>query len=67
MIRLCDIDFFLSSPHQVDLFSKSLLLVPVHLEVHWCLVMADLVKKKICLYDSQGNALHKVARVKTKS
>ncbi|XP_026170290.1 sentrin-specific protease 1-like [Mastacembelus armatus] len=47
---------------QVDLFSKSLLLVPVHLEVHWCLVIADFVKKKICLYDSQGNALQKVAR-----
>uniref|UniRef100_A0A665TBX5 Ubiquitin-like protease family profile domain-containing protein n=1 Tax=Echeneis naucrates TaxID=173247 RepID=A0A665TBX5_ECHNA len=47
---------------QVDLFSKSLLLVPIHLEVHWCLVTADLVKKKICLYDSQGNALQKVAR-----
>lgn len=47
---------------QVDLFSKSLLLVPVHLEVHWCLVTADVVKKKICLYDSQGNALQKVAR-----
>uniref|UniRef100_A0A7N9AMU2 Sentrin-specific protease 1-like n=1 Tax=Mastacembelus armatus TaxID=205130 RepID=A0A7N9AMU2_9TELE len=25
---------------QVDLFSKSLLLVPVHLEVHWCLVIS---------------------------
>lgn len=48
---------------QVDLFSKSLLLVPVHLEVHWCLVTADIVNKKICLYDSQGNALQKVARV----
>ncbi|XP_028283519.1 sentrin-specific protease 5-like isoform X2 [Parambassis ranga] len=47
---------------QVDLFSKSLLLVPIHLEVHWCLVIADIVKKKICLYDSQGNALQKVAR-----
>ncbi|XP_008284826.1 sentrin-specific protease 5 [Stegastes partitus] len=47
---------------QVDLFSKSLLLVPVHLEVHWCLVTADVVKKKICLYDSQGIALQKVAR-----
>uniref|UniRef100_A0A3Q1F983 SUMO specific peptidase 5 n=1 Tax=Acanthochromis polyacanthus TaxID=80966 RepID=A0A3Q1F983_9TELE len=45
---------------QVDLFSKSLLLVPVHLEVHWCLVTADIAKKKICLYDSQGNALQKV-------
>ncbi|XP_077955264.1 sentrin-specific protease 5 isoform X3 [Gasterosteus aculeatus] len=47
---------------QVDLFSKSLLLVPIHLEVHWCLVTADIEKKKICLYDSQGNALQKVAR-----
>lgn len=50
-------------PAQVDLFSKSLLLVPIHLEVHWCLVTADVAKKKICLYDSQGHALQKVARV----
>uniref|UniRef100_A0A671ULW5 Ubiquitin-like protease family profile domain-containing protein n=1 Tax=Sparus aurata TaxID=8175 RepID=A0A671ULW5_SPAAU len=48
---------------QVDLFSKNLLLVPIHLEVHWCLVTADSVKKKICIYDSQGNAIQKVARV----
>lgn len=48
---------------QVDLFSKSLILVPIHLEVHWCLVTADNVGKKICIYDSQGNALQKVARV----
>ena len=48
---------------QVDLFSKNLLLVPIHLEVHWCLVTADSVKKRICIYDSQGNALQKVARV----
>ncbi|XP_029930340.1 uncharacterized protein LOC115375138 [Myripristis murdjan] len=47
---------------KVDLFSKSLLLVPIHLEVHWCLVTADTVKKKICLYDSQGNVLQKVAK-----
>uniref|UniRef100_A0A3Q4BSG6 Ubiquitin-like protease family profile domain-containing protein n=1 Tax=Mola mola TaxID=94237 RepID=A0A3Q4BSG6_MOLML len=45
---------------QVDLFSKSLILVPIHLEVHWCLVTADNVGKKICIYDSQGNALQKV-------
>ncbi|XP_051943610.1 sentrin-specific protease 5-like [Hippocampus zosterae] len=47
---------------QVDLFSKSLLLVPVHLEVHWCLVTTDVVRKKICLFDSQRNGLHKVAQ-----
>ncbi|KAK7944833.1 hypothetical protein WMY93_000561 [Mugilogobius chulae] len=46
---------------QVDLFSKHLLLVPIHLEVHWCLVTADFLKKKICLYDSQGIGLQKVA------
>uniref|UniRef100_A0A3P8VU32 Sentrin-specific protease 5 n=1 Tax=Cynoglossus semilaevis TaxID=244447 RepID=A0A3P8VU32_CYNSE len=40
---------------QVDLFSKTLLLVPVHLDVHWCLVTANVVTKKIYLYDSQGN------------
>ncbi|KAJ0011772.1 hypothetical protein NQD34_012747 [Periophthalmus magnuspinnatus] len=47
---------------QVDLFSKRLLLVPVHLEVHWCLVTADFVKKKVCLYDSQGIGLQEIAR-----
>ncbi|XP_054622786.1 sentrin-specific protease 5-like isoform X2 [Dunckerocampus dactyliophorus] len=47
---------------QVDLFSKTLLLVPIHLEVHWCLVTADIARRKICLFDSQGNALRKVAR-----
>lgn len=47
---------------RVDLFSKHLLLVPVHLEVHWCLVTADFVEKKICLYDSQGLDLHEIAR-----
>uniref|UniRef100_A0A087XKM6 Ubiquitin-like protease family profile domain-containing protein n=1 Tax=Poecilia formosa TaxID=48698 RepID=A0A087XKM6_POEFO len=47
---------------QVDLFSKTLLLVPIHLEVHWCLVTADISAKKICLYDSQGHSLQKVAR-----
>ncbi|XP_047223864.1 sentrin-specific protease 5-like [Girardinichthys multiradiatus] len=47
---------------QVDLFSKRLLLVPIHLEVHWCLVTADISTKKICLYDSQGHLLQKVAR-----
>ncbi|XP_061550079.1 sentrin-specific protease 5-like isoform X1 [Phycodurus eques] len=47
---------------QVDLFSKSLLLVPIHLEVHWCLVATDIARKKICLFDSQGSAPHKVAQ-----
>ncbi|XP_077414517.1 sentrin-specific protease 5-like [Vanacampus margaritifer] len=47
---------------KVDLFSKSLLLVPIHLKVHWCLVTTDVLRKKICLLDSQGIAPHKVAQ-----
>lgn len=47
---------------QVDLFSKRLLLVPVHVEVHWCLVSADFIKKTVCLYDSKGIGLQEVAR-----
>ncbi|KAM4605313.1 sentrin-specific protease 5-like [Polymixia lowei] len=47
---------------QVDLFSKSLLFVPIHLEVHWCLVTADTVKKRIYLYDSQDNEFQEVAQ-----
>ncbi|KAJ8011232.1 hypothetical protein DPEC_G00056020 [Dallia pectoralis] len=39
---------------KVDLFSKSLLLVPIHLEIHWCLVTVNTTTKRIHLYDSQG-------------
>ncbi|CAL9688935.1 unnamed protein product [Knipowitschia caucasica] len=46
---------------QVDLFSQHLILVPVHIEVHWCLVAADIIRKKVCLYDSQRIGLQKVA------
>lgn len=48
--------------YQVDLFSKRLLLVPVHVEVHWCLVTADLTKKTVCLFDSQRIGFETVAR-----
>ncbi|XP_018586644.1 sentrin-specific protease 3-like [Scleropages formosus] len=38
----------------VDLFSKTLLLIPIHLESHWSLVSVDLVSYSIHFYDSQG-------------
>ncbi|XP_072340017.1 sentrin-specific protease 2-like isoform X2 [Scyliorhinus torazame] len=38
----------------VDLFEKDLILVPVHLGVHWCLTVADLRKKIILHLDSMG-------------
>ncbi|XP_077471983.1 sentrin-specific protease 5-like isoform X4 [Stigmatopora argus] len=45
---------------QVDLFSKNLVLVPVHLEFHWCLVAVDMCRKKISLLDSNELASQQV-------
>ncbi|CAN2389968.1 C-terminal catalytic domain, partial [Pristimantis euphronides] len=37
----------------VDIFSKQLLLIPIHLEVHWSLVCVDVAKRTITYFDSQ--------------
>ncbi|XP_065896519.1 sentrin-specific protease 1-like isoform X2 [Dysidea avara] len=37
---------------KVDVFSKRLLLVPVHLGMHWCLAAIDFTSKQISYYDS---------------
>ena len=39
---------------KVDLFSYSVLLIPVHLGVHWCLAAVDVDRKVITYYDSMG-------------
>ncbi|CAI9578951.1 unnamed protein product [Staurois parvus] len=39
---------------KVDVFSADILLVPVHLGVHWCLAVIDFRKKTIMYYDSMG-------------
>ncbi|KAL0161789.1 hypothetical protein M9458_045514, partial [Cirrhinus mrigala] len=38
----------------VDLFSKTLILIPLHLEIHWSLITVDVSKQSINFYDSQG-------------
>lgn len=38
---------------QVDIFQKDLLLIPIHLEVHWSLVSVDIPRKAITYFDSQ--------------
>ncbi|XP_051051093.1 sentrin-specific protease 2-like [Phodopus roborovskii] len=38
----------------VNIFEKDIVLVPVHLEVHWSLVVIDLRKKTIVYWDSMG-------------
>ncbi|XP_062305003.1 sentrin-specific protease 3b [Osmerus eperlanus] len=37
----------------VDIFQKDLLLIPIHLEVHWSLVSVDIPKRAITYFDSQ--------------
>eukprot|EP00092_Neocalanus_flemingeri_P032787 GFUD01035660.1.p1 GENE.GFUD01035660.1~~GFUD01035660.1.p1 ORF type:complete len:633 (-),score=244.13 GFUD01035660.1:234-2132(-) len=39
---------------KVDIFSHSLILVPVHLGMHWCLATMDMTRKVITYYDSMG-------------
>ena len=38
--------------HGEDIFSKRLLLFPIHLNVHWCLAAVDLAEHSISYYDS---------------
>lgn len=37
----------------VDIFNKELLLIPIHLEVHWSLVSVNVKQKRITYFDSQ--------------
>ncbi len=39
---------------KVDIFSYDLLLIPVHLGMHWCLAAVDFAKPGIYYYDSMG-------------
>uniref|UniRef100_A0A9L0TSU4 SUMO specific peptidase 3 n=1 Tax=Equus caballus TaxID=9796 RepID=A0A9L0TSU4_HORSE len=38
---------------QVDIFNKELLLIPIHLEVHWSLISVDVRRRTITYFDSQ--------------
>ncbi|XP_032573885.1 sentrin-specific protease 2 [Drosophila sechellia] len=47
----------------VDLFSKDIILVPVHYNgVHWCLVIIDLPAKTMLYYNSRGRGNPKLMR-----
>ncbi|XP_044527538.1 sentrin-specific protease 3 isoform X1 [Gracilinanus agilis] len=37
----------------VDIFNKELLLIPIHLEVHWSLISVDVRQRTITYFDSQ--------------
>uniref|UniRef100_A0A8C5DDF8 Sentrin-specific protease 1-like n=1 Tax=Gouania willdenowi TaxID=441366 RepID=A0A8C5DDF8_GOUWI len=40
---------------KMDIFAKDILLVPVHLGVHWCLAVVDFRIKTIMYFDSMGS------------
>nr|XP_019951735.1 PREDICTED: sentrin-specific protease 1-like [Paralichthys olivaceus] len=48
---------------KTDIFSKDILLVPVHLGVHWCLSVVDFRKKAIMYFDSMGRNNDKACRI----
>lgn len=48
---------------KTDIFSKDVLLVPVHLGVHWCLSVVDFRKKAIMYFDSMGGNNDEACRI----
>ncbi|XP_032741689.1 sentrin-specific protease 1 isoform X5 [Rattus rattus] len=48
---------------KVDVFSVDILLVPIHLGVHWCLAVVDFRKKSITYYDSMGGVNNEACRI----
>ncbi|KAG5282545.1 hypothetical protein AALO_G00057210 [Alosa alosa] len=48
---------------KVDLFSHDILLVPVHLGVHWCLSVVDFRKKCVLYFDSMGGNDDEACRI----
>ncbi|XP_010140524.1 PREDICTED: sentrin-specific protease 2-like, partial [Buceros rhinoceros silvestris] len=44
----------------VDLFQQDLILVPIHLRVHWALVVIDIRRKTIKYFDSMGQKGDKI-------
>ncbi|KAM8977555.1 sentrin-specific protease 1 [Pelodytes ibericus] len=48
---------------KVDIFSMNILLVPIHLGVHWCLAVIDFRKKSVTYYDSMGGLNNEACRL----
>ncbi|XP_071630578.1 uncharacterized protein [Temnothorax longispinosus] len=40
---------------KVDIFAQDLMVVPVHLDIHWCMSIVDFRNKTIVYYDSMGS------------
>jgi sentrin-specific protease 1 len=40
---------------KVDIFAQDLIIIPIHLNIHWCMAIIDFRDKTIIYYDSMGN------------
>lgn len=49
----------------MDIFQKDLLLIPIHLEVHWSLVSVDIPRRAITYFDSQRTLNRRCPKVGT--
>ncbi|XP_049767885.1 sentrin-specific protease 1-like [Schistocerca cancellata] len=41
---------------KTDIFAYEILIVPIHLSIHWCMVAINFKKKTICYYDSVNSS-----------
>ncbi|KAI4504185.1 hypothetical protein M0802_000656 [Mischocyttarus mexicanus] len=41
---------------KVDIFVQDIIVVPIHLGIHWCMSIIDFRDKSICYYDSMGSS-----------
>ncbi|KAM4570797.1 sentrin-specific protease 1-like [Fundulus diaphanus] len=48
---------------KMDIFAKDILLVPVHLGMHWCLSVVDFRKKSVTYFDSMGGSNDEACRI----
>ncbi|XP_011299611.1 sentrin-specific protease isoform X2 [Fopius arisanus] len=47
---------------KVDIFAQDIIVVPVHLQMHWCMSIIDFRDSSIRYYDSMGGENHKCLR-----
>ncbi|XP_071453796.1 uncharacterized protein [Hetaerina americana] len=48
---------------KVDIFQKDMLIVPLHLEIHWALAVVDFRQQTICYYDSMNGRKRNILQV----
>ncbi|XP_015190659.1 PREDICTED: sentrin-specific protease 1-like [Polistes dominula] len=41
---------------KIDIFAQDIIVVPIHLGIHWCMSIIDFRDKSICYYDSMGSS-----------